>query len=289
MIKTLQTILRQDRERFIILKGVQEIIPVNRIWSDGIFKSGNVYTKTFKFSDINYAMLSKEDTQTLFLKYCDLINSFECGSTYKLTIALSRYNQKALNESIIMPMCNDDMDRFRKESNARFMDEAIGAGNFRHLRYLTVSVRKGNVADARAYFNRVGSELAVYLSRLGSKCEELDAMERLALIHNFFRPDEESDFYFDINDVAKKGHSFRDYICPDTFETERDCFRFGDRCGRVVFLRDYANYIKDDMITELCDIGASMMLSLDFIPIPTDEAVREVENRLLGVETNIAN
>lgn len=63
MIKTLQTILRQDRERFIIPKGVQEIIPVNRIWSDGIFKSGNVYTKTFKFSDINYAMLSKEDTQ----------------------------------------------------------------------------------------------------------------------------------------------------------------------------------------------------------------------------------
>ena len=145
MIKTLQTILRQDRERFIIPKEVQEIIPVNRIWSDGIFKSGNVYTKTFKFSDINYAMLSKEDTQTLFLKYCDLINSFECGSTYKLTIALSRYNQKALNESIIMPMCNDDMDRFRKESNARFMDEAIGAGNFRHLRYLTVSVRRATL------------------------------------------------------------------------------------------------------------------------------------------------
>ena len=43
MIKTLQTILRQDRERFIIPKGVQEIIPVNRIWSDGIFKSGKLF------------------------------------------------------------------------------------------------------------------------------------------------------------------------------------------------------------------------------------------------------
>ena len=31
------------------------------------------------------------------------------------------------------------------------------------------------------------------------------------------------------------------------------------------------------------------MLSLDIIPIPTDEAVREVESRLLGVETNITN
>ena len=32
-----------------------------------------------------------------------------------------------------------------------------------------------------------------------------------------------------------------------------------------------------------------MMLSVDIIPVPTDEAVREVENRLLGVETNITN
>ena len=31
------------------------------------------------------------------------------------------------------------------------------------------------------------------------------------------------------------------------------------------------------------------MLSIDIIPIPMDEAVREVENRLLGVETNITN
>ena len=289
MIKTLQNVLRQDRERFVVPKGVQDVIPVSRIWSDGIFKGGNAYTKTFRFSDINYAMLSKEDTQTLFLKYCDLINSFECGSTYKLTIALSRYNQKALRESILMPMRGDDMDRFRRESNTRFMNEAMDAGNFQHLRYLTVSVRKNSIRDARAYFNRVGSELSAYLARLGSRCEALDASERLELIHNFFRPEEENAFHFDAADMARKGHDFRDYISPDSFELEKDCFRIGDRYGRVVFLRDYANYIRDDMITELCDIGASMMLSLDFIPIPTDEAVREVENRLLGVETNIAN
>ena len=35
--------------------------------------------------------------------------------------------------------------------------------------------------------------------------------------------------------------------------------------------------------------NAKHMLSIDVIPIPTDEAVREVENRLLGVETNITN
>ena len=43
------------------------------------------------------------------------------------------------------------------------------------------------------------------------------------------------------------------------------------------------------MVSELTDLNRNMMLSIDIIPIPTDEAVREVENRLLGVETNITN
>ena len=32
-----------------------------------------------------------------------------------------------------------------------------------------------------------------------------------------------------------------------------------------------------------------MMLSIDVIPVPTDEAVREMQSRLLGVETNVTN
>jgi type IV secretory pathway VirB4 component len=63
----------------------------------------------------------------------------------------------------------------------------------------------------------------------------------------------------------------------------------GDKFGRVIFLREFASFIKDSMVSELCGLNRSMMLSLDIIPIPTDEAVREVENRLLGVETNITN
>ena len=87
----------------------------------------------------------------------------------------------------------------------------------------------------------------------------------------------------------RKGHSFKDYICPDTFEFEKDYFRMGDCYGRVLFLREYASYIKNDMIVELTDMNRNLMLSIDVIPIPTDEAVQEVEKHLLGVETNITN
>ena len=212
MIKTLHNVLKRDRERFTIPKTVQDIIPVKTIWNDGIFKVGNLFSKTFQFSDINYAMLSAEDTKDLFLKYSDVINSFEYGATYKLTIALERYNQKALQESVLMPMREDELDRLRKESNARITHDAMSAGNFRHLRYLTVSAYKKDIKDARAYFNRIASELSSTLSRLGSHCEELDTTDKLALLHNFFRPNEKTTFFFDAVDMAKKGHDFKDYI-----------------------------------------------------------------------------
>ena len=63
----------------------------------------------------------------------------------------------------------------------------------------------------------------------------------------------------------------------------------GKKYGRVLFLKDYASYIKDTMVAELTDLNRNMMMSIDIIPVPTDEAVKEVENRLLGVESNITN
>ena len=57
----------------------------------------------------------------------------------------------------------------------------------------------------------------------------------------------------------------------------------------MLYLKDYASYIKDCLVTELTDLSRNMMLSIDIVPVPTDEAVREVETRLLGVETNITN
>jgi type IV secretory pathway VirB4 component len=87
----------------------------------------------------------------------------------------------------------------------------------------------------------------------------------------------------------KKGHSFKDTICPDSFEFEKDYFKMGNKYGRVIFLKEYASYIKDNMVAELTDLNRNLMMSIDVVPIPMDEAVREVENRRLGVETNITN
>ena len=45
-MKTLKMLFKQDTEAFVVPKGVQDVIPVNRIWEDGIFLVGkNKYSK----------------------------------------------------------------------------------------------------------------------------------------------------------------------------------------------------------------------------------------------------
>ena len=49
MIKTLQQALKMDREKFKVPRSVQQAIPIQRIWPDGVFQSGTKFSKTFRF------------------------------------------------------------------------------------------------------------------------------------------------------------------------------------------------------------------------------------------------
>lgn len=297
MIKTLRNLFKQDKEKFVVPKSVQAVIPLKTVWEDGIFLVGkNKYAKTFKFEDINYAVASREDKEAMFLEYSELLNALDSGATTKITINNRRLNKADFEQTILIPLAqkggkaaDDGLDRYRKEYNKMLLDKATGANSIVQDKYVTISVCKKNIEEARNYFARVGADLIGHFNRLGSRCTELDASDKLRIFHDFYRTGEETAFHFDMAQTMRKGHDFKDIICPDTFEFEKDYFRIGDRYGRVIFLREYAAYIKDSMVAELCELNRNMMLSVDVVPVPTDEAVREVENRLLGVETNITN
>lgn len=289
MIKTLKNLLKQDKERYTVPRKVQDVIPVRRIWKDGIFWTGGKFAKTYKFTDINYLVASREDKESMFLTYSELLNSLDSGATTKITINNRRLNKANFEQSILMPLRGDFRDEYRKEYNQMLLNKATGANGIVQEKYLTISVVKKDIEEARAYFARVGADLISHFAALGSKCAELDAEEKLRVLHDFYRQGEEAAFHFDPQDMMKKGHDFRDYICPDSIEKNSDYLKLGEKFCRVLFLKDYASYIKDSMVTELTDFNRNMMLSIDVVPVPTDEAVREVENRLLGVETNITN
>ena len=290
ILKTLIRATKLEKEKFTIPKSVQDAIPIRRIWPDGIFQVGSRFSKTFSFTDINYSIAGKDDKTAMFLDYSELLNSLDSGASAKITINNRKVNKEEFEKSLLLPMKEDGLDPFRKEYNEMLLSKVTGTNNsVVQDRYITITVAKRNIDEARTYFSRVGTELITHLSQLSSIGRELDIESRLQIFRDFFKGNEPAAFDFDLKGHMKKGHSFKDWLCPDSMEFQKDHFRLNDRWGRVLYLQDYASYIKDSMIAELCDLNRSLMLSIDILTVPTDEAVREIQNKLLGVETNAAN
>lgn len=289
MIKTLVRAQKAERERFTVPHSVQDAIPIRRVWPDGIFQAGKQFSKTFSFTDINYSIAGKDEKTSMFLDYSELLNALDSGASAKITIHNRRLDKAEFERALLLPMKEDGLDGYRREYNEMLLSKVTGTNNsVVQERYFTVSVVKKNVDEARTWFSRVGTDLLTHLSRLSSVGRELDLPARLQIFRDFFREGEPAP-PFDWNSQARRGHSFKDWFCPDAMEFESDCFRIDGRWGRVLYLRDYASYLKDSMIAELCGLNRSLMLSIDILPVPTDEAVREIQNRMLGIETNAAN
>ena len=168
MIKTIKTMSKQEKERYTVPRKVQDVIPVRRIWPDGIFLVGNKFSKTYKFSDINYLVASREDKESMFLTYSELLNSLDSGAVTKITINNRRMNKANFETSILMPMQGDFRDEYRKEYNDMLLDNASGANGITQEKYITITVAKKDIEEARAYFARIGADLTAHFANLGS-------------------------------------------------------------------------------------------------------------------------
>lgn len=287
MRKTLAAANRGERVPFKIPRSVQQSIPIQRVWQDGIWQVNGRFSQTWRFADINYSLASYEDQRDMFTSYCGVLNSLPTDAVTKITIHNRRLNSSDFQHSVLMRECGDDLDLYRREYNRVLTEKAAASNNLIQDKYITVSVARKNAEEARAFFHRVDADLSKNLGRLDSGAKALDTYERLRILHDFFRPGEEQFYKFDLNASMRLGHSFKDYIAPDGMKFLSDHFELGGKVGRVLFMRKYSSYIKDDMITSMADFPRTLVLSIDLLPVPTDEAVRDVQSQIMGIESDI--
>ena len=129
-MKTLRTLFKQDKEAFVVPKGIQDVIPVTRIWQDGIFQVGkNKYSKCYRFTDINYAVASRGDKEAIFLKYSELLNSLDSDATTKVTIINRKLNRVDFEKNILLKSSDDNLDKYRNEYNQMLLEQITNNKN----------------------------------------------------------------------------------------------------------------------------------------------------------------
>ena len=140
------------------------------------------------------AVADDEERRTMFLSYSSILNSFDSAATTKITVNNRRINRDDVEKRILIPLRNDYHDIYRVEYNDMITDKITGSNSMIQDKYVTITICKNNIKEARKYFARVGAELSAKFAKLGSKFVELDASDRLRIAHDFFNAGHESDF-----------------------------------------------------------------------------------------------
>ena len=79
--------IKRKKEKIKVPRSVQQAIPIKTIYEDGIFKVGHhKYSKTFSFTDINYAVAGQEEQETMFLGYGNILNLLYTSSKQEVNI-----------------------------------------------------------------------------------------------------------------------------------------------------------------------------------------------------------
>lgn len=269
-----------------IPKTVQQSIPIDVIYKDGIIQSGRTFSKMWRFSDINYEVASNAEQEEMFLAHSAILNGLPTDAVAKISI-FNRQLQNHSIEKMTVPTSNENYREYAKELEELLNDKMAESNNIVHEKYITISAEKKNIKEARTYFARVGSDLAADFAKISSQITELGYKERLRLFYEFFKSGWSEDFNFDLKRAMARGAHFKDYISPDSIEFKKDYVQFGDKYARVLFLKEYPSFLKDELLSQLTDFSRSMMVSVDVQPIPTDEAVKEIQKKLLAIETDI--
>lgn len=152
MLKRVNALLKANKEAYRIPRRVQDLIPIRRVWEDGVFQLGqDFYAQTFRFSDVNYLSASKSTQARLKDGYMQLLNSLDPDAMTKITIVSHPLRKGFFAENVLMPDRGDGRDKYRHECN-----ELITGGSSRAIGkeqelYLTVSAKHRNYQDAASF------------------------------------------------------------------------------------------------------------------------------------------
>ena len=98
----------------------QNTLNYKYMFDDGVCQvSDNLFSKTLKFSDINYRVAQQEEQIEIFSSYCEILNYFDPDINVQISVHNRKIDKEAFKEQMLLPMKGNELDDYRKEYNQR--------------------------------------------------------------------------------------------------------------------------------------------------------------------------
>lgn len=288
MLKKLKKKLEKNKDKKVF-ETSQETLPYQRAYPCGIFKiSKNRYSKVYKFKDINFQIATLENQKNMFLDYCEILNSLDDRAEYQISTINSRINLDELKEKIFIDKKEDELDKYRDEYNSMLESKVqLGSNDIESFKYITVTVVATDYNRAKKVIARNESSLRQGFINLGSELKELPLKERVKLYQTIYK--DEAMEELNIEETKKQGLITKDLIAPTSFEFKRDKGMVGNQHFQTTFLTDLPAFLKVDILTELAELNAKMILTMNISSLSPDEAVSTINKQITGMRSDTMN
>ena len=92
---------RKTRGSYKIPRSVQQSIPIDRIYADGVWQSENVFSLMWQISDINYAMQSDAAKQNILTQLGTVYAGIPADCWMQVCIVSQRMDEKAFARDVL--------------------------------------------------------------------------------------------------------------------------------------------------------------------------------------------
>ncbi|MCL2545753.1 MAG: ATP-binding protein [Oscillospiraceae bacterium] len=251
----------------MIENGICEIVP-------------GVYSKTIKFSDINYSLAKEERKIALWTKYCELLNSLPSSISAQINTINRRTDRQVFVDSVMIPAASDGNQEYRDEINELVASNMCeGDNSIVITKYLTFTVYTEEYDDAVKELARVEAEIENNFKSLGCETQVLDGIERLELLNYIMKPNET--FTFRYEQLLGESLTTKDFIAPSSFDfSEKSFFEVEDQIGQVMLLEITTTELPDDLLSQLTTLNGSLVTSMHIQSEEQDIAIERVKVKI---------
>lgn len=264
----------------------QKTIAYKEMAKDGICRvKDKCYSKTVRFSDINYQLAQNEDKNAIFENWCDFLNYFDSSIHFQLSFINQKSNMKEFEKAIRIRRRNDAFDDIRKEY-ARMLRRQLAKGNngLVKTKYITFSIEADNIREAKPKLERIETDILNNFKILGVPAEPVSGVERLKILRQVLNPDEMGDYPFDYGSMVRTGLSTKDYVAPSSFVfQDGKTFRMGNTIGAVSYLQILAPELTDKMLAEFLDIDKNLIVNLHVQSVDQMKAIKLVKGKMTDI------
>ena len=281
-----RSIQKAQRDGKIPRDAVQTI-PYRELFPDGLMQvNDKLFTKTLRFSDINYELAQPEDKEQTFDGLCDFYNALDSSMWAQMSFLNLRANLIDYRKSVTVPGQGDDCDDVRRELETILQAQlAKGNNGLIKRKYFTFGIEADSGQAARPRVERIEADLRNHLKNMGVRSEPLSGYDRLEVLHGIFHPDGKEKLRFNWDAVVNTGLSTKPFIAPSSFDFRGGrTFKIGGMWGAASFLQIGASQLNDRVLSDFLNLDCSQIVTIHIKAVNQQEAIKTIKRKLTDIE-----